>query len=193
MRLINVFLLLFFIFLNHGYAQVGIGTDSPHSSAMLDLNSTEKGFLPPRISNRQRDAIENPATGLMIYNNSTNCINLFSGNYWEEICGIIFPIVGSFDASSIVHTGSLQASLLANGVSSSINYSGASGGSYESQTVNSTGVEGLTATLSSGTLVLGFQGTLIITVIGTPSSSGNATFEFIIGGKSFLIVRTVAE
>ena len=49
-------------------AQVGIGTLTPDASSLLDVSSTSQGFLMPRLSSSQRDAILNPAKGLMIYN-----------------------------------------------------------------------------------------------------------------------------
>ena len=49
------------------YAQVGIGISNPDESAILELNSTQKGFLPPRLSAIQRDAISTPSQGLIIY------------------------------------------------------------------------------------------------------------------------------
>ena len=42
-------------------AQVGVGTSTPHVSAELDVTSTTKGFLPPRMTAAQRDAIATPA------------------------------------------------------------------------------------------------------------------------------------
>jgi len=53
-------------------AQVGIGTTEPDESAILDLHSDSKGFLMPRLSTAQRDAILLPANGLMIYNSTLN-------------------------------------------------------------------------------------------------------------------------
>ena len=47
-------------------AQVGIGTTSPNASALLDVSSTTKGFLPPRLTFMQRQTISTPAQGLMI-------------------------------------------------------------------------------------------------------------------------------
>ena len=47
--------------------QVGLGTDTPNTSALLDLTSTAKGFLPPRMTAAQRAAIGTPATGLLVY------------------------------------------------------------------------------------------------------------------------------
>ena len=66
------------------YAQVGIGTSSPN--AALDVTSTTNGFLPPRMTTTQRDAIASPAVGLVIFNTITNCLN-FYGGLWIEICG----------------------------------------------------------------------------------------------------------
>lgn len=48
-------------------AQVGIGTTDPHPSAMLDISSTTAGLLAPRMSQAERNAVVNPATGLIIY------------------------------------------------------------------------------------------------------------------------------
>ena len=45
------------------FAQTGIGTTTPEQSAQLDVSSTDKGFLPPRMTASQRDNIGNPAQG----------------------------------------------------------------------------------------------------------------------------------
>ncbi len=47
---------------------VGIGTTTPNASAVLDVQSTSKSLLPPRLTVTQRDAIASPATGLVVYN-----------------------------------------------------------------------------------------------------------------------------
>ena len=52
--------------LNTANAQVGIGTTSPDASAQLELQSTDKGFLPPRMDTDARDGIDSPAEGLTI-------------------------------------------------------------------------------------------------------------------------------
>ncbi|MDW7997063.1 MAG: hypothetical protein RMJ46_05220, partial [Bacteroidota bacterium] len=51
---------------------VGIGTNAPHSSALLDLESTTQGLLVPRMTQAQRNAIASPATGLIIYQTDNN-------------------------------------------------------------------------------------------------------------------------
>ena len=58
---------------------VGIGTGTPYASAALDVSSTSKGLLPPRLSQAQRDAIASPAAGLPFYNTDTNKLNTWNG------------------------------------------------------------------------------------------------------------------
>ncbi len=60
-------------------AQVGIGTTTPDSSAVLDLVSIDRGFLMPRLTTAQRQTILNPAKGLMIYNLTTNSVQVNTG------------------------------------------------------------------------------------------------------------------
>ncbi len=66
-------------------AQVGIGTITPLPSAQLDVSSTTRGFLPPRMDSTQRNAIASPANGLIIYNNSSNRLNFFQQNSWQTL------------------------------------------------------------------------------------------------------------
>ncbi|HRN45687.1 MAG TPA: hypothetical protein PLH20_13080, partial [Flavobacterium sp.] len=49
------------------FAQVGIGTTTPHPSSVLDVSSTTQGMLTPRLTTAQRTAISSPADGLMVY------------------------------------------------------------------------------------------------------------------------------
>ena len=64
------------------FAQVGIGTTAPNSSAALDVTSTTKGLLPPRMTTVQRDAIVSPTTGLQVYNTTTNTNDYYNGSNW---------------------------------------------------------------------------------------------------------------
>ncbi|MDO8495111.1 MAG: hypothetical protein Q7S32_01100, partial [bacterium] len=65
--------------------RIGIGTTSPASTAILDLTSTTKGFLGPRLTTTQRDNISSPATGLFIYNSTTNAYNVYNGTSWGAV------------------------------------------------------------------------------------------------------------
>jgi len=67
---------------------VGINSDgsTPHSSAMLDVSSTNSGILIPRMTEAQRDGISLPATGLMVYQtNGTFGFYYFNGSVWTQI------------------------------------------------------------------------------------------------------------
>ena len=63
-------------------AQVGIGTTAPATSSMLDVASTTKGFLMPRMTTANRIAIASPAAGLQVYDTTTNSIWFFNGSTW---------------------------------------------------------------------------------------------------------------
>jgi hypothetical protein len=79
--------ILFFIglfFSMHLFAQTGIGTTTPDASAKLDVSSTNKGFLPPRVTLTcisDNSTIASPATGLLVYNTGTN-VGLAAGYYY---------------------------------------------------------------------------------------------------------------
>ena len=55
-------------------------------SALLNTNNTDMGFLPPRLTLTQRDAIANPVEGLTIYNTTIECIEIYTGSIWKNIC-----------------------------------------------------------------------------------------------------------
>ena len=78
-----------------GYAQIGINTNggSPNPAAMLDVESNTRGFLPPRMMESERDAIQNPVAGLTIFNITSNCTNVFNGLSWYGLCGTCLPEV----------------------------------------------------------------------------------------------------
>jgi hypothetical protein len=66
--------LLFFLISTGLFAQTGIGTTTPEASAKLDVYSTNKGFLPPRIAltgTTDASTIPSPVAGLLIYNSAT--------------------------------------------------------------------------------------------------------------------------
>jgi hypothetical protein len=62
---------------------IGAGSPTPHPSSVLDLQATDKGFLIPRIANPS--SINSPATGLMVYNTTTNKFNYYNGTAWTEV------------------------------------------------------------------------------------------------------------
>jgi hypothetical protein len=66
---------------------VGIATTTPDLSAALDVSSSSKGFLPPRMTYNQRNAIANPAQGLVIYCTDCGELQVFSGTVWTNMVG----------------------------------------------------------------------------------------------------------
>ncbi len=72
------------LILNPQGGNVGIGTITPHASALLDLSSTTQGFLPPRLTLAQRNAIVNPAQGLTIFCTTCEEIQVFNGTKWTN-------------------------------------------------------------------------------------------------------------
>lgn len=103
LRLI-AFLLLFSSF--SAKAQVGIGTSNPNSAAILDLSSDSKGFLPPRLTTAQRNAISTPINGLIVYDTDSNYFFYYNSswkglkntnglvNYWK-LSGVTLSPVSS--------------------------------------------------------------------------------------------------
>ena len=70
------------------FAQVGIGTTTPNATAILDLTSTSKGLLPPRMNTIQRNAITSPAEGLIVYNTDLACWETFNGVRWVNFSSL---------------------------------------------------------------------------------------------------------
>ncbi|MCP4790448.1 MAG: hypothetical protein GY881_09470, partial [Gammaproteobacteria bacterium] len=67
---------------------VGIGATAPESSAQLEVKSTDKGFLPPRMTQAQRDGISSPAAGLLVYQtDETPGYYYYTGTDWNGITG----------------------------------------------------------------------------------------------------------
>ncbi|MCC5923944.1 MAG: hypothetical protein JJT77_09165, partial [Crocinitomicaceae bacterium] len=112
-----------------------------------------------------------------VQNHSLSTINnvTFSG----ELVGSIT----SLDCAGAIVSGTLIDGVSAIGVSFTVNYAGSNGGTYDAQNISSTGVFGLTASLSPGSFNIN-GGSLTFTVTGTPNGSGIASFTLSIGGET---------
>jgi hypothetical protein len=79
---------IFCTFFCHVIAQnIGIGTQNPHASAQLDVSSTTRGLLAPRMTTTQRNAIESPAKGLLVYDTQINSLFHYNGSTWVNLAG----------------------------------------------------------------------------------------------------------
>lgn len=86
-------------------AQVSINTDGsdPDASAGLDVKFSDKGFLPPRLTQNQIYYISNPAEGLVVYNSDAKELNLYNGTQWVNMSGEnVFPQIGDFFGGGVV-------------------------------------------------------------------------------------------
>jgi len=190
MKANKILLLLMLLFCSLSFSQVGIGTISPSSSAILDLTASNKALLLTRVASTA--AITAPINGMMIYDISSNCFKAYSNGAWTEcLLGVTTVSIATLDCTRATNNGTLTQAIAASGVSSVISYIGGNGLSHTGQIVASTGVTGLTATLSAGTFAIG-AGTLTYNITGTPVGSGTASFALNIGGQSCNLTRSVA-
>ncbi len=111
MKILSTFI-IFFCFINGLlFSQIAVNTDGaiPDNSAMLDVKSTTGGFLLPRLTLVQRDAIQNPAEGLMVYctdcgNDNSGAMAVFINGNWRLIAAncplLAAPVAGTHVAAS---------------------------------------------------------------------------------------------
>src|SRR5262249_15714278 len=107
-----------------GLSGQGVGINSSGNvadpSAILDVSSTTKGTLITRMTTTQRDAIQTPAQSLLIFNTTTNCLEIFISPVWQSIyCGCSAPAA---PASSVNSATSSQITWNWNTVSGSTGY-----------------------------------------------------------------------
>jgi hypothetical protein len=98
------------------YAQVGVGTTNPDNSSVLDVTSTTKGFLLPRMTNAQKNNIVSPAAGLWIW--CTDCgttgeMQVFNGLTWTALANDIPPSALTYIGSPYIFTKGMPISPIA--------------------------------------------------------------------------------
>lgn len=67
---------------------VGIGTTSPNNNAILDLTSTTKSFMPPRMTTTQKNAVGTPTAGMVVYDSTMNRLSVYNGSIWTGAGGM---------------------------------------------------------------------------------------------------------
>ncbi|MCU7614224.1 hypothetical protein N0B16_07230 [Chryseobacterium sp. GMJ5] len=82
-----LFLLFFALLVITAKAQVGINTTTPDPSSALDINSTTKGLLAPRMTTAQRNAIVSPADGLLVYDTTLKLFYFYTSatSSWSQL------------------------------------------------------------------------------------------------------------
>ena len=259
---LNTLALATLFFASAANAQVGVGVpaENIHPTAELEVKSTTKGFLPPRMTNVERNAIISPATGLLIYQtdavaNNPAGLYYFDGLLWKNGIGAQGEVgpkgdkgdkgetgaagsmpsgttlgemiywngtkwaslvtntngqiltncdglptwttggicpgkIASLNCDGVSVNGALTHGVAVSNVSCVYSYLGGNGRDYSTQNIKSSGVTGLTATLSSGKFTNG-NGTVTYIIEGIPSASGTASFEVNVGGKTCTLTLTV--
>ena len=71
--------------IDHASGAFIIGTGAPNAAAQLQVDSVLRGFLPPRMTTAQRDAIATPPNGLMLYNTSTDKLQVRAAGAWVDL------------------------------------------------------------------------------------------------------------
>ena len=144
-------------------AQVGIGTTSPDNSAALEVQSTTKGLLPPRVTYSQMNAITDPAEGLMIY--CTDCatkgLYVFNASIWQSIFypDRVITLIGEVTSGS--GKTWMDRNLGASRVATSSNDSEAYGDLYQWGR-NSDGHQSRTSDIANGPVTSGNEGSNFI-------------------------------
>jgi hypothetical protein len=85
MKKICIVFALFMMIGVAAFAQMGVGTNSPASCAMLDVTSTSKGFLPPRMTTDQRNNLANKVAGLTVFDTDIKTYFFWDGTQWVNL------------------------------------------------------------------------------------------------------------
>lgn len=190
-------------------AVVGNLSTTLDASAALEVDSTTKGFLPPRVTTAQRNAISSPSEGLVVYNTDTDNLNFYSGSVWKEAVidptsnGLVVRTASGASSSRTITAGSGISVSNGNGVSGNptvsnsgiLSVTGSTGISVsagQTPTITNTGILGITS--GTGISVSGGQsptitntGLTTLDQIGSLGAElvGSYTFGYYLGVTNF--------
>lgn len=179
---------------------VGIGTTNPHVSAVLDVTSTDKGFLPPRMTNSQMTAIANPAEGLILY--CLDCVPkglyIYDGTDWVSTVPTDVVVA---DCSNNGFTGDFANNVALSGATFSVtinnnNLFNEANLSFAINDLVLSGVSGITVvSVSPATASITGGSTQLVTynLSGTPTAIGTLTGTWTKATLSCSNTKTVVE
>ena len=170
-------------------AQMGIGTHAPDTSALLDLSSSTKGILVPRMTLEKRNSISNPAEGLLIYNTTSKGFNYFQSG-WNDYLSNYKTVTSStsFSTVSIVDEPVIGSSLTTSTGTYSVNFNS----QYKNEpittstTVTTPGVVSINTTNCFAALNAGIASLDAITVTNSTHSDIIGNGETITPGKYYV-------
>lgn len=163
-------------------AQVGINADNsnPDASAMLDVKSTEKGILVPRMTTAQRTIISTPATGLLVFDTDTGGFWFYNGSVWADLSA---NGDGDTDATNEYNTG-----IILNGTSLETTDNGGT------ITTDLSGLQDEDWLRTNGNIPTGISQAIYRTGnIGIGSAASNPSFPLDIIGTSGERIRTYSN
>jgi len=160
-------------------SQIGIGIPNPHTSAILELSSKEKGLLLPRLTDAERNAIKQPALGLVIFNTEKNCIEICVGSgsgsgsssVWHNLCGDNGVAVIDSYICNTNEAGGMILGVPVSGVSQTITARVSTPGSYAITTT----ANGITFSAAGHFTATGDQ-KVVLQATGVPVSDGFHSF-----------------
>jgi len=94
-KIVFVVIFTFILATNNITAQVGIGTTNPAASSMLEIQSTSKGILIPRMTSVQRIAISSPANSLLVFDTDTQSFWFYNSGWVELATGAPDKIINA--------------------------------------------------------------------------------------------------
>ena len=143
----SFFVLVIFSLTLSAQNNVGIGTPAPDASSILELNSTNSGFLVPRVNSAQRTAIAAPANALLVFDTDSGCFFYFTAAQWVSLCKLSGPV----GPTGLTGAGG------ANGVAGPTGIAGVTGADGATGIQGNTGIQGI-AGLAGATGVAGPTG-----------------------------------
>ena len=158
---------------------VGIGTTTPDNSAILELYSTSHGFLVPRLTTTQRNAISSPATGLLIYNLDNQRFEYYNGTQWIGVVSSVATV-----PFNLISTGTNTTATMTVGSGASILLGG---GAIESNIFKGTGSVSDAVDLATAEV----NGVLPIANGGTGLSTTPTNGQLLIGNGSGYTLSTL--
>ena len=169
-------LIVAFLVIASTFAQVGIGTSTPHTSAALDIDSTTKGLLIPRMTNDQRTRISNPVAGLQVFvtNFDGGTFMFYDGTKWGTLS--FTKTIPDAPTIGLATAGDSQATISftapeSNGGSEITSYTATSSPGGLTATVNQAGSGSITVTDLTNFTTYSFTVTAT-NAIGTSAASG---------------------
>lgn len=120
-----IIFLLFLLYSAVIFGQISIGDNEADASAILDIQSNEKGVLLPRMSTDERLEIANPANGLQVYDNDEQCLMIYRNDQWdcyprEQMMTSRIAAILTFDDIAPIGGGA-NATAVSNGVTINFN------------------------------------------------------------------------